>query len=235
MAEAPFSLLLRNCRVATMAAGARAPYGAVLDAAVGVVGERIAFVGPAAAVPARSVAATTDIVDLGGRWVTPGLIDCHTHVVYGGDRSGEWELKLEGATRKRLTELLARRALKVAVDLPGGVSSSSLATRALRLEQGLTLSFGYDVVVDVPPGPEPGDVLRVATAVGVVHVRVPPDVAAGARLRLEGLVEVAVPPGAAAGEVVGVALPDDSVVAVELRPEDVDGALAVAFPVSVLD
>ena len=90
-------------------------------------------------------------------------------------------------------------------------------------------------VVDVPPGPEPGDVLRVATAVGVVHVRVPPDVAAGARLRLEGLVEVAVPPGAAAGEVVGVALPDDSVVAVELRPEDVDGALAVAFPVSVLD
>lgn len=98
MAEAPFSLLLRNCRVATMAAGARAPYGAVLDAAVGVVGERIAFVGPAAAVPARSVAATTDVVDLGGRWVTPGLIDCHTHVVYGGDRSGEWELKLEGAT-----------------------------------------------------------------------------------------------------------------------------------------
>ncbi|KAH8045464.1 imidazolonepropionase [Aureococcus anophagefferens] len=88
LADAPFTLLLRNCRVATMAANTSAPYGAVLDASIGVAGERIAFVGPASAVPQGRVAAGTEIVDLGGRWVTPGLVDCHTHVAYGA--RAEW-------------------------------------------------------------------------------------------------------------------------------------------------
>ena len=89
-------------------------------------------------------------------------------------------------------------------------------------------------VVDLPAGPEPGDVLRVNTDFGVVHVLVPDGVTEGARLELGGVVEVAVPPESSAGEVVGVALPDGTVVSVEVMEEDLGAALAVAFPVVVL-
>ena len=90
-------------------------------------------------------------------------------------------------------------------------------------------------VVDLPAGPEPGDVLRVNTDFGVVHVLVPDGVSEGARLELGGVVEVAVPPERRAGDVVGVALPDGTVVSVEVLAEDVGAAISVAFPVVVLD
>ena len=89
-------------------------------------------------------------------------------------------------------------------------------------------------VVDLPAGPEPGDVLRANTDFGVVHVLVPEGVGEGARLELGGVVEVAVPPESSAGEVVGVALPDGTVVSVEVMEEDLGAALAVAFPVVVV-
>ena len=89
-------------------------------------------------------------------------------------------------------------------------------------------------VVDLPAGPEPGDVLRVNTDFGVVHVLVPEGVSEGARLELGGVVEVAVPPERRAGDVVGVALPDGTVVSVEVLAEDVGAAISVAFPVLVL-
>ena len=89
-------------------------------------------------------------------------------------------------------------------------------------------------VVDLPAGPEPGDVLRVNTDFGVVHVLVPDGVTEGARLELGGVVEVAVPPERRAGDVVGVALPDGTVVSVEVLAEDVGAAISVAFPVVVL-
>ena len=89
-------------------------------------------------------------------------------------------------------------------------------------------------VVDLPAGPEPGDVLRVNTDFGVVHVLVPEGVSEGARLELGGVVEVAVPPESSAGEVVGVALPDGTVVSVEVMEEDLGAAISVAFPVVVL-
>ena len=89
-------------------------------------------------------------------------------------------------------------------------------------------------VVDLPEGPEPGDVLRVNTDFGVVHVLVPEGVSEGARLELGGVVEVAVPPESSAGEVVGVALPDGTVVSVEVMEEDLGAAISVAFPVVVL-
>ena len=93
-------------------------------------------------------------------------------------------------------------------------------------------------VVAVPPGPEPGDVLRVDTGgQGIIHVRVPDGAAAGSLLRLEGAVEVRVPLDAAAGDVLPVQLPDRSAVYVELLPEDANPGMAlnVAFPVVVLD
>lgn len=84
--------LLIDCHVATMVEGGP-PYGAVTDAAVAIADGRIAWVGPRADLPAID-AAQTDRLD--GRWVTPGLIDCHTHLVFGGDRSGEFEQRLGG-------------------------------------------------------------------------------------------------------------------------------------------
>ncbi len=83
-----------ECHAATLA-GAGA-YGAVEDAAIAVADGRIAWIGPRAQLPSGLVARETH--RLGGRWMTPGLIDCHTHLVFGGDRSGEFERRLEGAS-----------------------------------------------------------------------------------------------------------------------------------------
>lgn len=106
------TLLLTDCHVATMRAGGEA-YGAVEDAAILIRDGKIDWVGPKAEAPEADV-----VEGLGGRWVTPGLIDCHTHLVFGGDRSGEFEQRLGGATY----EEIARAG--------GGIVSSVKATRA---------------------------------------------------------------------------------------------------------
>ncbi|MFY7719673.1 MAG: imidazolonepropionase [Brevundimonas sp.] len=106
--------LITDCRLATMAEGGAA-YGAVEDGALLVRDGRIVWAGARADLPAHE-AATID--RLGGRWVTPGLVDCHTHLVFGGDRSGEFEQRLGGATY----EEIARAG--------GGIVSSVAATRA---------------------------------------------------------------------------------------------------------
>ena len=87
--------LLTDCRLATMTEDGAA-YGVVADGAILIRTGRIAWVGPRADLPVDSAAVDTE--ELGGRWVTPGLIDCHTHLVFGGDRSGEFEQRLGGAT-----------------------------------------------------------------------------------------------------------------------------------------
>jgi len=83
----------------------------------GVVASRdgvITYAGPRADAPAT----TGEIVDCGRRWITPGLIDCHTHLVHAGDRSGEWAMRLDGASY----EEIARAG--------GGIVSTMRATRA---------------------------------------------------------------------------------------------------------
>lgn len=106
--------LLTDCHVATMSEGGAA-YGAIEDAAILIRDGRIAWVGPRDQRPAGDGVETDR---LGGRWVTPGLIDCHTHLVFGGDRSGEFEQRLGGASY----EDIARSG--------GGIVSSVRATRA---------------------------------------------------------------------------------------------------------
>jgi imidazolonepropionase len=105
-------MLLTHATLATMIDG----YGLILDAAVAVDGERIAWAGPMADLPAayRSLAE----LDCAGRLVTPGLIDCHTHAVHAGHRAVEFELRLQGASY----EEIARAG--------GGILSTVTATRA---------------------------------------------------------------------------------------------------------
>merc|ERR1711938_121223 len=86
-----FDRLLTNARLATMVPGGAA-YGAIEGGAIGISGERIAWAGPVAEVPGE--AAVTENMD--GRWITPALVDCHTHLVFAGDRSDEYERKLAG-------------------------------------------------------------------------------------------------------------------------------------------
>lgn len=106
-----------NARLATMTGGGE-PYGAMPGAALAVQGGRIAWVGPMADLPGRPEALAHAVVDAGGRWITPGLIDCHTHLVHAGDRAHEFELRLQGATY----EEIARAG--------GGIRSTVAATRA---------------------------------------------------------------------------------------------------------
>lgn len=120
--------LWSNCRAATLQAGAEQPYGLVEDAALVVEGESIAWVGPRADAPADLLARCTAQHDAGGALITPGLIDCHTHLVYGGDRAHEFELRLNGATY----EEIARAG--------GGIASTVKATRSATVQELQTQS-----------------------------------------------------------------------------------------------
>ena len=106
--------LITDCRLATMAAGG-GPYGAIDDGALLIRDGHIVWAGARGDLPPHEAVETDR---LGGRWVTPGLVDCHTHLVFGGDRSGEFEQRLGGATY----EQIARAG--------GGIVSSVAATRA---------------------------------------------------------------------------------------------------------
>lgn len=93
MSARRWDLLIRRARLATMTSGG---YGAQEDAALAILDGRIAWIGPERNLP--SGAAATEEFSAEGRWVTPGLIDCHTHLVYAGNRASEFELRLNGAT-----------------------------------------------------------------------------------------------------------------------------------------
>jgi len=87
--------LFVNLNAATMGES-DAPYGLIKDAAIAVMDGVIEWVGPAASLPDMYI--SLDRTSLGGRLVTPGLIDCHTHIVHGGDRAVEFEMRLNGAS-----------------------------------------------------------------------------------------------------------------------------------------
>ena len=105
-----WDLLLTGARVATMTGEAVCE-----DGAVAVAGDRIGWVGPAGALPEGDAAR---VVDVGGRLVTPGLVDCHTHLVFAGQRADEHARRLAGA---RYEEIAAEG---------GGIMATVRATRA---------------------------------------------------------------------------------------------------------
>lgn len=106
--------LLTDLNVATMQPGGE-PYGRIENAALAIRDGNIAWLGPATEMPAATAKQSRS---LGGRWVTPALIDCHTHLVFGGNRAAEFEQRLEGASY----EEIARAG--------GGILSTVRATRA---------------------------------------------------------------------------------------------------------
>jgi imidazolonepropionase len=104
--------------LATLEDGAADGYGAVSDAAVGVKDGKIVFAGPRGALPGPMESLAAHVHSGGGGWMTPGLIDAHTHLVYGGNRAREFEMRLQGASY----EEIARAG--------GGIVSTVAATRA---------------------------------------------------------------------------------------------------------
>lgn len=106
-----------NASLATLDPGTGSGgYGGIVDGAVAVRDGRIAWVGPRSELPVGWRAELE--LDCGGGWLTPGLIDCHTHLVYAGSRAGEFEQRLQGASY----EEIARAG--------GGILSTVRATRA---------------------------------------------------------------------------------------------------------
>ncbi|WP_201316149.1 imidazolonepropionase [Dyella sp. EPa41] len=107
--------LLLDATLATFAGDA--PYGLIRHGAIALHGGRIGWVGPRSALPADAEHRAARVDHLGGALVTPGLIDCHTHLVFGGDRAHEFDLRLNGASY----EEIARAG--------GGIVSTVKATR----------------------------------------------------------------------------------------------------------
>jgi imidazolonepropionase len=109
-----------GANIATMAGAA--PYGSIHDAAIAVKGERIAWIGAAAEARRLAHSRGLPVREAQGQWITPGLIDCHTHLVYGGNRVAEFEQRLCGASY----EDIARAG--------GGIQSTMRETRAATKE-----------------------------------------------------------------------------------------------------
>lgn len=94
----PRTTLLRNARLATMASD-RQGLGVIDNGAIAIEDRRIAYVG---AESDFSTTAGMQVVDCEGRWITPGLIDCHTHLVHAGNRAREFEMRLAGASYEEI-------------------------------------------------------------------------------------------------------------------------------------
>ena len=119
----PWDRLLLDARLATLRDDLGA-YGVIEDGALAWKDGLLAYAGPAAELPGEPSALAARVESAAGRWITPGLVDCHTHLVFGGDRAREFERRLQGATY----EQIAREG--------GGIISSVRATRGLD-EDGL--------------------------------------------------------------------------------------------------
>jgi imidazolonepropionase len=157
-----------NAKLATMRPDSR--YGAVLDGAIatrsgkiGWVGERIALSGA----PERLAGA---VHDARGAWITPGLVDCHTHLVYGGDRADEFELRLQGASYEDIAK--AGGGIVSTVRHTRAASEDELTAAAARrlkqwLREGVTtieIKSGYGLERDAEL-----KMLRAARRLGETH------------------------------------------------------------------
>ncbi|MFQ3896625.1 imidazolonepropionase [Sphingobium sp. R-7] len=156
----------RNARLATMAQDSDG-IGAVNDGLIAAAQGRIIYAGEARHAHAFDAAQT---VDCEGRWITPGLIDCHTHIIHGGDRAQEFAMRLAGASYEEIARagggiLSTMRATRSA-SLDALVASALPRVDALMAEGVTTLEIksGYGLTLD-----DECRMLRAARALG--HAR----------------------------------------------------------------
>ncbi|HEY0116193.1 MAG TPA: imidazolonepropionase [Allosphingosinicella sp.] len=156
--------MLVDCHVATMDPAVPAPFGAIENGAIGIVDGKVVRAGrrsELAGYRARRVEA------LGGAWVTPGLIDCHTHLIFGGNRAQEFEQRLQGASYEEIAR--AGGGILSTVGATRAASESELAEQArarlLALMRGgvttveIKSGYGLDVETELK-------MLRAARALG---------------------------------------------------------------------
>jgi imidazolonepropionase len=142
-----------NARLATMRPGFWA-YGAIAEGAIAVEGERIAFAGVAAEIKSKPEQFAHEVIDAGGRWITPGLVDCHTHLVFAGDRADEFERRLGGASYEEIAR--AGGGIRSTVRATREADESQLVAAALPrldrlLAEGVTtieIKSGYGLTVE---------------------------------------------------------------------------------------
>ncbi len=155
-----------GARLATMASRG-APYGAIADGAIAACDGRIAYVGARADLPGPPAALAAEVIDAGGRWITPGLIDCHTHMVFGGDRAREFERRLGGASYEEIARagggILATVRATRAADAPT-LAATAARRLAMFLAEGVTTveiksGYGLDTATEMR-------MLRVARQLG---------------------------------------------------------------------
>ena len=159
--------LWRNARLVTLREG-RHRLGLIDDGAMLVGDGRILYVGPAAALP--SVSSTAEQIDCGGRLITPALIDCHTHLVFGGDRATEFEMRLEGATYEQIARggggIMSSVRMTNALD-DGELTAHSLPRLDALLAEGVStveIKSGYGLNL-----PDELKMLRVARRLGTLR------------------------------------------------------------------
>lgn len=145
-------LIIENVHLASMQTNGQ-PYGWVKDASIGVADGKIIFVGNGQ----NRQYDSANRVDGNGRWLTPGLIDCHTHLVYGGNRAEEFEKRLQGISYADLAK--QGGGIQSTVNATRAASAEDLLTNALKrarrlLEEGVTCievksGYGLDVQTEL--------------------------------------------------------------------------------------
>ena len=144
--------LLVDCRVATMAGAPGNPLGIVENGAIGIQDGRIVRVGTRTELAGNRA---REVLPLGGAWVTPGLIDCHTHLIFGGNRADEHAMRRAGASYEEIAnagggiastvkrtreapenELLASAAMRLEALMTGGVTTVEIKSGYGLDEQG---------------------------------------------------------------------------------------------------
>lgn len=202
--------LWRNARLATMARGTATDIGVVTQGALLVRGERIVFAGPERDLP-PSTDAPRDEIDCEGRWITPGLIDCHTHLIHAGDRAREFELRLRGATYQEIAA--AGGGIIATLRATRAATTETLVADALRrldvlIDEGVTaieIKSGYGLDLDTERR-----MLQAARELGrlrKVHVHttflgahaIPPEMSGNADAYIDSVVEGMLPALAAEG------------------------------------
>jgi imidazolonepropionase len=164
--------LLVDCRVATMEPAGGDPLGIIENGAIGIQDGRIVRVGQRTELAGHRA---RDVLPLGGAWVTPGLIDCHTHLIFGGNRADEHAMRRAGATYEEIAlagggitstvkrtreaseaELLASAAMRLDALMKGGVTTVEIKSgygldvegelRLLRCAKALAASEAVRIV-----------------------------------------------------------------------------------------